>query len=201
MAVGVDMDTLVRLYEGIEGMINDGVDVEDIMAIINAPRSQALMAARPPKEGESVKEYIERMDKIDRKIDSRISDSMRKTWINNYYMYQLANKNELNVSRDDFGKVSIIEYKQLIDEMKKTKEREKGYEEKGIPQSDLDAFAQQPEYKRMEIVDEHQKEINKSLKKLKTELSDSDRAKEEQNLYNEMRSLLKKIKPLGLSNK
>lgn len=201
MAVGADIETLVRIYEGIEGMIADGVDVEDIMALVSAPRSQALMAAREPKENESVAEYQERMAKIDRRIDSRISDSLRGTWLKNYYMYQLADKYNLSTVRDDFGRVSIPEYQNYLDEAKVTSDREKSYEKNNIPESDMKAFRELPEYKRMTITDHYKKDINKTLKDLKGDISESTRSEYEQKLYDTMGEMLEKLKELESSNK
>ena len=201
MAVGADIETLVRIYEGIEGMVADGVDVEDIMALVSAPRSQALMAAREPKENESVAEYQERMAKIDRRIDSRISDSLRGTWLKNYYMYQLADKYNLSTVRDDFGRVSIPEYQNYLDEAKVTSDREKSYKKNNIPESDMKAFRELPEYKRMTITDHYKKNINKILKDLKGDISESTRSEYEQKLYDTMGEMLEKIKELESSNK
>lgn len=59
--VGVDLTTFANMYQGVAGMIRDGVHVEDIMNILNAPQSQAKLLASKPKEGESLEEYQKRM--------------------------------------------------------------------------------------------------------------------------------------------
>lgn len=59
--VGVDLTTFANMYQGVAGMIRDGVHVEDIMNILNAPQSQAKLLAGKPKEGESLEEYQKRM--------------------------------------------------------------------------------------------------------------------------------------------
>lgn len=193
MTTGVDLETLVRLYEGIDGMITDGVDVEDIMALISAPRSQALLTAREPKENETLPEYLNRIAKIERRIDSRISDSVRRVWVKNYYMYQLANEFNLSTKRDDFGRVSIPEYKNIIDEAKITSDREKSYSKNKIPESDMEAFKELPEYKRMEITKKYKKDIDKILRTLKGDITEDERAKQEKMLLDKMRNLLDEL--------
>lgn len=59
--LGVDLATFYNIYQGVAGMFRDGVHVEDIMNILNAPQSQAKLLAGKPKEGESLEEYQKRM--------------------------------------------------------------------------------------------------------------------------------------------
>ena len=191
MGTGVDIETLLRLYEGIEGILSDGsLDIEDVMAIANAPRSQALIEARKPKKGESVQEYQERISKIERRIDDRVTDALRKTWINNYYMYNIAEQFGLSAVRDDFGRVSIPEYNTLKDEAKETKARKSEYKKRGIPASDLAMFKETPEYKRME----YNQKVSSALTMLKTDLTAEERESKEAELYANMKSLLDELK-------
>ena len=55
--LGIDLESFVNMYQGITGMIRDGVDVEDLMWILNAPQSQAKLLAGKPKEGETEEKY------------------------------------------------------------------------------------------------------------------------------------------------
>jgi hypothetical protein len=67
--VGVDLTTFANMYQGVAGMIRDGVHVEDIMNILNAPQSQAKLLAGKPKEGESLEEYQKRMAFIYKRVN------------------------------------------------------------------------------------------------------------------------------------
>lgn len=187
IGTGVDVETAVRLYEGAEGIWSDGsLDIEDAMALVSAPRSQALIEARKPKQGESVAEYQERISKIERRFDDRVTDNLRKTWISNYYMYNIADRFGLATERDDFGRVSIPEYNALKEEAKATKARESDYKKRGIPKSDMKEFEKTPEYKRMM----YNTAVTSALTSLRADLSAEDRAAKEAELYKNMESLL-----------
>ena len=70
--LGIDLESFVNMYQGIAGMIRDGVDVEDLMRMLNAPQSQAKLLAGEPKEGETEEEYHERMIFTERRIAERV---------------------------------------------------------------------------------------------------------------------------------
>lgn len=59
--IGVDLVTFDNIYQGVAGMFRDGVHVEDVMNLLNAPQSQRKLLAGKPKEGESLEEYQKRM--------------------------------------------------------------------------------------------------------------------------------------------
>ncbi len=81
---GVDLETFANMYHGIEGMIRDGADVEDIMDLLNAPQSQAKLIAGAPKEGESMQQYAERMAFVYRRINGRIDNKDMSRWEREY---------------------------------------------------------------------------------------------------------------------
>ncbi len=88
--LGIDLESFVNMYQGITGMIRDGVDVEDLMWILNAPQSQAKLLAGKPKEGETEEKYHERMIFIERRIAERVDKKRRDKWTRNYTAYRQA---------------------------------------------------------------------------------------------------------------
>lgn len=63
-----------NIADGIKGMIEDGVDPVDIMNILNSPRALTRAIAGEPREGESQKEYLDRMSYVYRMINAGSGD-------------------------------------------------------------------------------------------------------------------------------
>lgn len=63
-----------NIADGIKGMIEDGVDPVDIMNILSSPRSITRAIAGEPREGESQKEYLDRMSYVYRMINAGSGD-------------------------------------------------------------------------------------------------------------------------------
>lgn len=59
-----------NIADGIQGMIEDGVDTEDIMNILNSPRALTRAIAGEPREGENQKEYLDRMSYVYRMVNA-----------------------------------------------------------------------------------------------------------------------------------
>lgn len=70
----VSLRTINNIADGIKGMIEDGVDVEDIMNILSSPRALTRAIAGEPREGESQKEYLDRMSFVYRMINAGSGD-------------------------------------------------------------------------------------------------------------------------------
>lgn len=66
-----------NISDGIKGMIEDGVDVEDIMNFLSSPRSLTRSIAGEPRKGETTEQYLDRMSYVYRLINegSGIYDS------------------------------------------------------------------------------------------------------------------------------
>lgn len=111
--LGIDLESFVNMYQGIAGMIRDGVDVEDLMWILNAPQSQAKLLAGKPKEGETEEKYHERMIFIERRIAERVDKKRRDKWTRNYTAYRQAKALGIQAERDIYGNVTVPELKQL----------------------------------------------------------------------------------------
>jgi hypothetical protein len=111
--LGIDLESFVNMYQGITGMIRDGVDVEDLMWILNAPQSQAKLLAGKPKEGETEEKYHERMIFIERRIAERVDKKRRDKWTRNYTAYRQAEALGIQAERDIYGNVTVPELKQL----------------------------------------------------------------------------------------
>ena len=111
--LGIDLESFVNMYQGIAGMIRDGVDVEDLMCILNAPQSQAKLLAGKPKEGETEEKYHERMIFIERRIAERVDKKRRDKWTRNYTAYRQAEALGIQAERDIYGNVTVPELKQL----------------------------------------------------------------------------------------
>lgn len=100
-------------------MIRDGYDVEDLMNIVNAPQSQTRLIAGKPKDGETLKEYQERMAFTYKRLRSRTLDKQDLSrWERNYIAGQQRKllledghswseydelSKEVNVIRKDMG--------------------------------------------------------------------------------------------------
>lgn len=111
--LGIDLESFVNMYQGIAGMIRDGVDVEDLMWILNAPQSQAKLLAGKPKEGETEEKYHERMIFIERRIAERVDKKRRDKWTRNYTAYRQAEALGIQAERDIYGNVTVPVLKQL----------------------------------------------------------------------------------------
>ena len=103
------------MCEGVQGAIDNGANVEDIMLLVNAPRSQAKFIAGPPKEGETLDEYTKRQAWIERKIVSRIDKKQLDKWSRNYEAYKQAEMLGVSYSRDKMGRVSVPYIKDIDD--------------------------------------------------------------------------------------
>lgn len=58
---GINLDTIVNIILGINSMIEDGMSVEAFLKVINAPEKQIRNYVLQRREGETVKEYTERI--------------------------------------------------------------------------------------------------------------------------------------------
>lgn len=115
LGLGVDINSFASMYEGVQGAIDNGANVEDIMLLVNAPRSQAKFIAGPPKEGETLDEYIKRQAWIERKIVSRIDKKQLDKWSRNYEAYKQAKMLGVPYSQDKMGRVSVPYIKDIDD--------------------------------------------------------------------------------------
>lgn len=70
IGLGINVDIAARLAEGIQGMIEDGVDTEDLMNFLNSPRALTRAIAGEPRKGESQKEYLDRMSYVYRMVNA-----------------------------------------------------------------------------------------------------------------------------------
>ena len=107
MGVGVDINSFASMYEGVAGAIDNGINVEDVMLFLNAPRSQAKFIAGPPKEGETLDEYTKRQAWIERKIMSRVDKKQLDKWSRNYEAYKQAEMLGTPYLRDKTGAVKV----------------------------------------------------------------------------------------------
>lgn len=107
MGVGVDINSFASMYEGVAGAIDNGINVEDVMLFVNAPRSQAKFIAGPPKEGESLDDYTKRQAWIERKIMSRVDKKQLDKWSRNYEAYKQAEMLGTPYLRDKTGAVKV----------------------------------------------------------------------------------------------
>lgn len=115
LGLGVDINSFASMCEGVQGAIDNGANVEDIMLLVNAPRSQAKFIAGPPKEGETLDEYTKRQAWIERKIVSRIDKKQLDKWSRNYEAYKQAEMLAVPYSRDKMGRVSVPYIKDIDD--------------------------------------------------------------------------------------
>lgn len=58
---GLNTRIIRNLSEGIVGMVEDGVNIEDVMNIFSSPRSLTRAIAGEPRKGESQKDYLDRV--------------------------------------------------------------------------------------------------------------------------------------------
>jgi hypothetical protein len=61
---GVDYETFMRMYSGVENMIESGMSAENIFMALNAPDSQVRLLAGDRKEGETAQEYATRIMRL-----------------------------------------------------------------------------------------------------------------------------------------
>ena len=61
MATGVDYNTFVTAWRGIDSMIEDGYTAEAMLMTLNTPNSQLRLLVGDRREGETVKDYISRI--------------------------------------------------------------------------------------------------------------------------------------------
>lgn len=111
--VGIDMNTFVSMYEGVAGMIRDGADVEDVMLLLNAPRSQARLIASELKAGESLEDYQRRVGYIERRIRANVDKKQLGKWARNYVAYRRAEMLGMEAVRDVQGRVTVPELEAL----------------------------------------------------------------------------------------
>ena len=84
--LGINFETFERMYHGLEGMIRDGMDVEDVMNLTNAPKLQTRLIAGRKREDETLEEYNQRVGfiyratnrKYDPKRDNAYEQSRRR---------------------------------------------------------------------------------------------------------------------------
>ena len=107
LGLGVDINSFASMYEGVAGAIDNGINVEDVMLFVNAPRSQAKFIAGPPKEGESLDDYTKRQAWIERKIMSRVDKKQLDKWSRNYEAYKQAEMLGTPYLRDKTGAVKV----------------------------------------------------------------------------------------------
>jgi hypothetical protein len=60
---GLNLNSAYNIYEGIEGAIKDGLDANDIMTLLNMPKTEKRDYAAKIKEGESLVDYATRVAK------------------------------------------------------------------------------------------------------------------------------------------
>lgn len=58
---GLNTRIIRNLSEGIVGMVEDGVNIEDVMSIVSSPRALTRAIAGEPRKGESQKDYLDRV--------------------------------------------------------------------------------------------------------------------------------------------
>ena len=76
--LGVNPDLVVRMAQGIDDMMKDGVQVEDVMATLASPRGITRAIAGEPRPGESKQEYLDRMSYIYRQVNAGSGDYDKK---------------------------------------------------------------------------------------------------------------------------
>ena len=93
--LGVNPDLVVRMAEGVNDMMKDGVQVEDVMATLASPRGLTRAIAGEPRPGESKKEYLDRMSYIYRQVNAG-SGEYDKKFVSEHTKEYIDNKdNEL----------------------------------------------------------------------------------------------------------
>ncbi len=76
--LGVNPDLVVRMAQGIDDMMKDGVQVEDVMATLSSPRGLTRAIAGEPRQGEAKEEYLARMAYIYRQINAQDKKFVRE---------------------------------------------------------------------------------------------------------------------------
>ena len=76
--LGVNPDLVVRMAQGVDDMMKDGVQVEDVMATLASPRGLTRAIAGEPRQGESKEEYLNRMAYIYRQINAQDKKFVRE---------------------------------------------------------------------------------------------------------------------------
>lgn len=71
--IGVDANTVTNLYKGIESMVESGMSTEAIMQFLNAPQSQMRLIADKRREGETFKQYLDRVRRVQTKYEVDMS--------------------------------------------------------------------------------------------------------------------------------
>jgi hypothetical protein len=62
---GIDGETLLNMWRGVDGIIEKSGNTEAVMHILNMPKSQIRLIAGRRREGETVKEYITRVARVE----------------------------------------------------------------------------------------------------------------------------------------
>lgn len=189
-ATGADIDVAARMYEGIDGAIKDGVDTEDVLSVLNTPVSQTRAIASEPHEGETIDAYLKRMADVERRIDSKVSNSQTNRWIKNFYNYRLSDALDRPYVRDRYGRVTIPvlnEYKAIVANIE---EEYKAAIEKGF-EAEVD-FVNQPRYEQMEFIKEYLDIIDDAHKVLRNPEADEDiKAEMEKEMLQAAQELIK----------
>ena len=76
--LGVNPDLVVRMAQGIDDMMKDGVQVEDVMATLASPRGLTRAITGEPRPGESKEEYLDRMSYIYRQVNAGSGEYSKK---------------------------------------------------------------------------------------------------------------------------
>lgn len=71
--IGVDIKTVTNLYNGIISMAESGMSTEAIMQFLNAPQSQMRLIANKRREGETFKQYLDRVRRVQTKYEVDMS--------------------------------------------------------------------------------------------------------------------------------
>jgi hypothetical protein len=71
-AVGVDYKTYFNLYAGLDSLMEDGYSHEALLKMLNAPNSQVRLLAGERREGETAKEYVTRILRLNAILDDNI---------------------------------------------------------------------------------------------------------------------------------
>ena len=189
-ATGADIDVAARMYEGIDGAIKDGVDTEDVLSVLNTPVSQTRAIASEPHEGETIDAYLKRMADVERRLDSKVSNSQTNRWIKNFYNYRLSDALDRPYVRDLYGRVTIPvlnEYKAIVANIE---EEYKAAIEKGF-EAEVD-FVNQPRYEQMEFIKEYLDIIDDAHKVLRNPEADEDiKAEMEKEMLQAAQELIK----------
>lgn len=146
MSINVDLSTIGNVWKGVEGVIRDlSINTEDVLRLINAPKSMIAAAVIPTKEGESEHDYIRRMAYMNAispeqvgKIEEAYSDSDYKSifrddltsrdravkrkldmWAKNYRAMKDAKILGVAYEKSLQGRITVPMLEELDDEYKK----------------------------------------------------------------------------------